>query len=497
MTSTCQANPDKPCSGSVTVQATSADAFVDSEGTLFSPESRIYDLEKMTAVEAGFRHVRSGGTSNLYVARIKDMATAGLKTQLVASANVMYSPDPASFWSSKGQKTSLVDWLIETFGRGVSHIIDAIEGPNELDIEWHSYRWHPNDPPNYTLCTLSNCGNWLGAYGVAYQRALYKAIKGNPYTAPMKVVGPAPGISFPSPFAAGPGGEGADLQGAADWGGCHPYATGGNGNGVPKTTYDGSTYYNAYTLDPAAEIDFAPRAWEQCNSRTKSGRGTVYGRLPLAPSEQGFYTGTSNGAVSESVQAKYYPRIYTETYRHGMPRTITYRFDDIGQSDSHAEGRFGIVRSDGSPKPAYFAMKSLNTLLKEPGASFAPGTLTYSVSVGVNGAFNRTQYMHDLLLQKGNGDFYLLFWHEIADAKKQNDDGSIVKGPAIELHPLPLPVTVNFPPNIVSAELYSYDNNYNFESRTVMMRDNTVLVNATDTVSVLRLSPRPTRTRSN
>jgi hypothetical protein len=362
-----------------------------------------------------------------------------------------------------------------------------------LDIEWHNFRWHPTDPPETTICGTNNCGRWLGAYGVAYQRALYKAIKDNPYTAPIKVLGPAPGTAFTSPFAVDSQGGGADLQGAADWGGCHPYATGGNGNGVPKSTYDGTSYYYGYTIAPAQEIDFAPRAWDQCNSSTKSGHGTVYGRIPLAPSEQGFYTGTSKGAVSEDIQAIYYPRIYAETYRHGMPRTITYRFDDLGRSDANPEGRFGLVRYDGTLKPAYVAMKSLNNLLMERGASFTPGTLTYSVSVKPNGSFNRTQYMHDLLLEKSDGDFYLLFWHEIADVKTKNDDGSVIRGPAVDLDPLSLPVTLTFPSGIVSAQLYTYDRDYNLIPKTLALKDNQVSVNATDKISILRLSAKRSR----
>jgi hypothetical protein len=497
MTSTCQANPNKACSGSVNVQATSADAFVDTEGTLFDPEGRGYEFDKRYAMEAGFRHVRSGAASSLYVARVKDLANAGLKTQLVTSPQVMYSPDPAVFWSAKGQKTSLVDWLITAFGHDVASIIDVIEGPNELDIEWHAIKWHPTDAPGTTICPTNNCGQWLGAYGVAYQRALYKAIKSNSYTARMKVIGPAPGTSFTSPFAVESGGGGTDLQGAADWGGCHPYATAGNGNGVAKSTYDDTSYYYGYTIAPAQEVDFAPRAWDQCNSSTKSGRGTVYGSIPLAPSEQGFFTGSGKGAVSEDIQARYYPRIYTEMYRHGMPRTITYRFDDFGASDSNPEGRFGLVRYDHSLKPAYFAMKSLNELLMEPGASFKPETLTYSVSVGSNGPFNRTQYMHDLLLQKSDGDFYLLFWHEIADAKIKNDDGTTIRGPAVELHPLSLPVTLTFPPNIVSAQLYTYDSGYKLIPQTMKLSDHKVSVSATDKVSLLRLSKRAFKTTPN
>jgi hypothetical protein len=492
MTSTCQQDPNTPCSGIVTVQATSADAFVDSQGTLFDPTVSYYSVEKANALSAGFRHIRSANTNPTYVARIKDMAAAGLKTQFVNSANANYVPDPVNFWSAAGQSISLLSFLTTNFGPNVSATIDAIEGPNELDIEWGNTFWHPSDYPHTTICPTNNCGEWLGAYGVAFQKSLYTAIKGNPQTSGMKVIGPSVGYSFPSPFSAAAGGGGSDLQGYADWGGCHPYNTAGNGNFLAPTTYDGSSYYNAYTMVPSGEVDFAPYAWWQCNSSTSDGRGTVYGTIPLAPSEQGYYTGTANGALTEDIQARYYPRIYAEMYRHGMPRTITYRFDDICADLSNPECNFGLMRFDQTVKPAFFAIKSLNDLLKEPGASFHPGSLTYTITVSPNGSFTRTQYMHDLLLQKSNGDYYLLFWHEIADVKKQNDDGSFIQGPAVPLNPLSLPITVTLPSSVMSATLYTYDINYNLIPRVLAITaGNQISLTAIDTISVIRLSQLP------
>jgi hypothetical protein len=239
---------------------------------------------------------------------------------------------------------------------------------------------------------------------------------------------------------------------------------------------------------PSGEVDFSPYAWDQCNSSTSDGRGTVYGTIPLAPSEQGYYTGNANGALSEDIHARYYPRIYAEMYRHGMPRTITYRFDDYCGDLNNPECNWGLMRFDQTLKPAFFAMKNLNALLKEPGASFNPGSLTYSVSVAANGSFTRTQYMHDLLLEKSNGDYYLLFWHEIADVKKQNDDGSLIIGPAVLLNPLSLPVTFTLPSSIMTATLYTYDAQYNLVPSAVAITKGNVSVNATDTIGILKLS---------
>lgn len=494
LTSTCQTNVNNACSGTVTVQATSADAFVNTEGTLFSPTSSYYGFDKVNVLNMGMRHVRSGGAAKGYIAAIKDMAASGLKTQFVDSTNANnYSVDVTQFYSGQGQTTNLLTWLKNTFAPPISNTIDAIEGPNELnnDNEYPITYWHPSDHPANAIDPSSSSTLWLGAYGLAYMQATWLSIKGDPATNAIKVIAPAPVYFAGNPFIIAVGGASStDEQGYEDWGGCHPYPTAGNGNGVPQTTYDGSAYYNAYTLDPAEEIDQYAQAWTWCNTLTNSGRGTAYGSTPIAPSEEGYPTSPiAKGSISEDIQARYYPRIYVENYRHGMPRTMTYRFDDYCNTQSNSECWFGLMRYDHSLKPAYFAMKSLNTLLQEPGANFSPGTLTYRVAVSANGAFTRTQYMHDLLLEKSNGEFYLLFWHEIADVIKQNNDGSAVVGPAIDLNPLSLPVTFTLPSDIQTATLYTYDAKYNYVPSNLTIFSNQVSVNATDQVQVIRLSP--------
>ena len=173
-----------------------------------------------------------------------------------------------------------------------------------------------------------------------------------------------------------------------------------------------------------------------------------------------------------------------------MPRTVTYRFDDNCGDAASGVCNFGLMRFDQTLKPAFFAMKSLNDLLKEPGASFHAGSLTYTVAVSPNGAFDRTQYMHDLLLQKSNGDFYLLFWHEIADVKIYNDDGTAINGPAVPLNPLSLPVTITFPASIAAATLYTYNASYHLVPQTLPLNKGTVSMLATDKISVLKLSAR-------
>jgi hypothetical protein len=489
LTSTCQTNVNNPCSGSQTVQATSATTYLNSQGILFDPSVSYYGFEKINTIILGIHHVRSGAITSTYIANVKDMAASGILTQYVASTDRNPAIDTTLYWSATGQITSLFTFLTSSFGPTVQSFVDVIEAPNELDAEYNQTYWLPSDYPSTTLCATNSCGKWYGQFGINYQQSLWAILKGNSQTSTVKILGPSIATAFPSPFAVAAGGGGADLQGYADFGGCHPYATAGNGYGVPQTTYDNTSYYLGYTLLPSSQVDFAPFAWQQCNSSTTDGAptGTVYGTTPLAPSEQGFYTGTANNSVPEDTHAKYYPRIYAEMYRHGMPRSITFRFDDQCSDLTNPQCNWGLMRFDKTLKPAYYAMKSLNTLLLDPGGAFSPGTLTYSVSVSANGAFTRTQYMHDLLLEKSNGEFYLLFWHEIADVKKQEDDGSQIVGTAHYLFPLSLPVTITLPNTIGHATLYTYDSNWNMQPTALTITSHQVSLTATDEISVLRL----------
>jgi hypothetical protein len=76
------------------------------------------------------------------------------------------------------------------------------------------------------------------------------------------------------------------------------------------------------------------------------------------------------------------------------------------------------------------------------------------MTVSAVGAYNRLQYVHDLLLQKSNGDFYLLLWHEISNAATSN--GTQYSSTAVDVYPDPLalPVVFKLPLSVSSATLY-------------------------------------------
>jgi hypothetical protein len=110
--------------------------------------------------------------------------------------------------------------------------------------------------------------------------------------------------------------------------------------------------------------------------------------------------------VSEVVNGKYIPRLLLEYFNRGASRSYLYELVDEGTPSSNRENSFGLVRNNGTPKPAFTALKNLLALLADPGPGFVPGRLSYTLSGDLTA-------VHTTLLQKRNGTFYLALWLEV------------------------------------------------------------------------------------
>ncbi len=86
---------------------------------------------------------------------------------------------------------------------------------------------------------------------------------------------------------------------------------------------------------------------------------------------------------TENAQAIYNVRLGLISAGNGVDRTFFYDFYSDGKNPHELEQNYGLVRSDYSPKPAYFALQHLCTLL--PGDSKST-----AVGVGVNRLWPRT-----------------------------------------------------------------------------------------------------------
>ena len=103
------------------------------------------------------------------------------------------------------------------------------------------------------------------------------------------------------------------------------------------------------------------------------------------------------------------------------------------------------------------------------------------------GEYNRLQYVHDLLLQKSNGDYYLLLWHEVADAA--TSDGTSYPSTAVDIQPGPpgLPVVITVPASVNSADVYTYASDWALKKVPISLNDHKIKTAAGDTITILLL----------
>lgn len=139
----------------------------------------------------------------------------------------------------------------------------------------------------------------------------------------------------------------------------------------------------------------------------------AFGSKPLYATETGYHTFNGNSVgqpgVSEAAAGKYIPRQYFELFNAGIVKTFQYQLIDNFPDDppTNSEEHYGMIRADGTPKAAFYAVRNTTALLREPGASFVPGSFSFALS-------GHTENIHHTLLQKSNGKFYLVLWAEVS-----------------------------------------------------------------------------------
>lgn len=73
----------------------------------------------------------------------------------------------------------------------------------------------------------------------------------------------------------------------------------------------------------------------------------------------------TGSGVTDDIQALYLPRAYLLTLGEGLQNVFWYEFRDGGNDATYNEHRFGVIRNDLSPKPAYRAYATLTRALGE------------------------------------------------------------------------------------------------------------------------------------
>lgn len=420
-----------------------ADAFVDSVGvnTKLHYSGSPYDagFDAFVApklLASNIRHVRdtaytyaAAGPDTIFNRRCRRLAAGGMRFTFTTSLGVT-GPEPTDY----GRLGDVSDWC--------AGAVAAFEGVNEPDLEPISdWAWRTQQS----------------------QAALYRAVKADPRIRDVPVIGPA--ITW-QPGAVG------DLSGQLDYGNWHPFPGG-----------DCPTCGNVYgdNLDTRVGGYRAPSADK-----------------PMTATETGYHNAVNSERsphrpVSERAAGKYVPRLLLEYFNRGYVRTYLHELVDAWQDDSRSNehGNFGLLRNDGSEKPAYRALQSLLGLLADPGSSFAPDDLGYRLS-------GDTERVHSTLLQKRDGRFFLALWLERPSydtgARPNAPDDLGARG---DRSPASQRVTVALDRSVRSAALHRIDDDGGLASAEVGADGGRVALGAdggrvaldvTDGVSVLELA---------
>lgn len=132
--------------------------------------------------------------------------------------------------------------------------------------------------------------------------------------------------------------------------------------------------------------------------------------LPRVTTETGVRVGDCRGAVTEEVQACNYLNLFLSQYKRGWTHTFIYEFVD------DPDGAFGFYSVDGTVrrKSADY-MHNFTTLLHDGKSLRRPKSLDYSFARPLPEA------VHDLLLQKSDGHFWLVVWGELVEGAVEVD----------------------------------------------------------------------------
>jgi hypothetical protein len=267
--------------------------------------------------------------------------------------------------------------------RKLRPVLFAIEGVNEPD---------------------GRKGDWVPRIR-AEQQSLYEAVKKDPATRNLPVAVSSLANLRDSPAKLG------ELTPYLDFGNIHPYAAGN-----PPSRHWG---------------------WGLSMERAIAEARKVSGDKPILVTECGYHNRMEeqgHPGVSEAAEAKYLPRLLFVYFNRGM--TKAYKYELLDEKPDPAfndmERHFGLVRTNGAPKPCFIALKNLLHLLADPGAPF-PTVPTGSLAFELAGATNN---LYHTLLQKLDGTFWLAVFQEAAsyDAKTHQD-----------LEVLSQPVTLKLP----------------------------------------------------
>jgi len=312
------------------------------------------------------------------------------------------------------------DTLLATYPSKMPASFEGYEAPNEYN--------QANDP------------HWDDTLKSFLPR-LYRITKKNPALAGRSIV-VGPSLTQPDAYP-----KLAGLQQYFDFANIHNYFGGRN----PGTGGWGGGGYGSIDWN----LQLAHEAW---------------GQTPIMTTETGYTTDLANKqGIPESVEAKYMPRLILEQLLHHVRRTYIYELIDVGPKVSKNDAAFGLVRNDGSKKPAYTALQSLIKIARSPGQPVLED-LPYRLS-------GNSSNVHHLLARRVDGSYLFFFWIE-----KPSFDVDSKKSITVPLQDL----AFTYPGKIRSLQLMAFGPDGSYVTRNIKAGP-TIALQASDCLSVLKI----------
>jgi hypothetical protein len=335
----------------ITLPARSTDEFVNSIGVNIhlgywdTPYGSLYESAiKPRLLQLGVRHVRDAAT---VVSDDSWMSSVYGRMQELAGSGIRFDLVMAPA-QGVADFASITHWnRLMTFA---AQVVESFEGLNEHD--------------------LSGRAGWV-AETRSFQSALYAAVHGDSRTANLPVLGPSVG----HPVNASALGS---LEAFMDRGNLHPYP----GGSVPLANVE------AHERSLASLIGVHP------SIITETGYHTAVG------------SSSDHPAVSEEAMARYVPRLVLDNFAAGFGRSYLYELIDEGTNRSEQEQNFGLLRHDGSAKPAFTALANLISILAD-----GPGNSRTNVAVRLSGDLSGVSA---IALTKRDGREYVVLWQDVS-----------------------------------------------------------------------------------
>ncbi|MDR1525494.1 MAG: glycosyl hydrolase, partial [Tannerella sp.] len=266
-----------------------------------------------------------------------------------------------------------------------------------------------NEPNNWGITYNDEEGggqqnkSWLPVAGI--QRDLYAAVKNDPelknYPVWSLSENGAQTDNAGLQFLTIPQGAGAlmpDGTKYADYANCHNYIVHPAWPGL----HDNQTWRSA---DPGPDCPVDGLYGNYGLTWNKKFQGYANDELltlPRVTTETGYAVSPQEG-VDEEMQARLYVNLYLSQFKRGWSHTAIYLLK--GRSNEPEHESFALYTLDGKPKQAARYIHNLTGILADDKPVKEPGRFDYAIP-------DQPATVHDLLLQKSNGNFMLVIWGE-------------------------------------------------------------------------------------